>query len=56
MAHRIEKQAEQLIIKQRDKEVTKKIREAFQLKHKALEEKQLKRRKWYEFWKIKKIL
>ncbi|NSL51025.1 hypothetical protein [Calidifontibacillus erzurumensis] len=48
MGHRLEKQAEQLIILQRDKEVTAKIREAFKEKRKKIERKP---KKWYHFWK-----
>lgn len=50
MRHRIEKQGEHLIIQQRDKEVTSKIRKIFNQKQKDLEERLLNR-KWYQFWK-----
>ncbi|HHW37563.1 MAG TPA: hypothetical protein GXX18_10055 [Bacillales bacterium] len=50
MGSRIEKQADHLIIQQRDREVTTKIREFFNQKQKVLEEK-LVHKKWYQFWK-----
>lgn len=50
MGRQLEKQAEHLIIQQRDREVTRKIREIFNQKQKDLEEKLL-HKKWYQFWK-----
>jgi hypothetical protein len=50
MGHRIEKQAEHIMIQQRDREVTMKIRELFNQKQKDLEVKLL-HKKWYQFWK-----
>ncbi|MEC1717384.1 hypothetical protein [Schinkia azotoformans] len=50
MGRRIEKQAEHLIIQQRDREVTTKIREFFNQKQKDLDEKPV-HKKWYQFWK-----
>ncbi|WP_102346483.1 hypothetical protein [Bacillus sp. Marseille-P3661] len=50
MAHHIEKQAEHLIIQQRDREVTKQIRYLLNQKQKKINNVQAER-KWIKFWK-----